>query len=36
MTAIIQLVNARFGPPLTDSPIGALVMLWRSGDNYIK
>jgi hypothetical protein len=34
----IQLVNARFGPPLTDSPIGALAMLRRSGsiDDYAK
>jgi hypothetical protein len=27
----IQLVNARFGPPLTDSPIGELTMLRRTG-----
>jgi hypothetical protein len=34
----VQLVNARFGPPLTDSPVGALAMLWRSGsvDDYAK
>jgi hypothetical protein len=34
----IQLVNARFGPPLTDSPVGALAMLRRSDsvDDYAK
>jgi hypothetical protein len=34
----IQLVNALFGPPLPDSPVGALAMLWRSGsvDDYAK
>jgi hypothetical protein len=34
----IQLVNARFRPPLTDSPVDALAMLWRSGsvDDYAK
>jgi hypothetical protein len=34
----VQLVNARFGPPLTDSPVGALAMLRLSGsvDDYAK
>jgi hypothetical protein len=34
----VQLVNARFEPPLTDSPIGELAMLWRSGtvDDFCK
>jgi hypothetical protein len=34
----VQLVNACFGPPLTDSPVGALAMLRRSGsvDDYAK
>jgi hypothetical protein len=27
----IQLVNAHFGPPLTDTPLGELTMLHRSG-----
>jgi hypothetical protein len=30
-TQFVQLVNARFGPPLTDSSIGELAMLRRSG-----
>jgi hypothetical protein len=32
----IQLVNGRFGPPLTDNPIGELVMLQHkvSVDDY--
>ncbi|MEJ2003071.1 MAG: retropepsin-like aspartic protease [Maritimibacter sp.] len=34
----VQLINARFGPLLTDSDIGELVMLWRSGtvDKFCK
>jgi hypothetical protein len=34
----VQLVNARFGPPLTASPVGALTMLRRSGsvNDYAK
>jgi hypothetical protein len=34
----VQLVNARFGTPLTDSPIGELTMLRRTGtvDDYSK
>jgi hypothetical protein len=34
----VQLVNARFRPPLTDSPVGALAMLRRSSsvDDYAK
>jgi hypothetical protein len=34
----VQFVNARFGPPLTDSPVGALAMLRHSGsvDDYAK
>jgi hypothetical protein len=34
----INLINARFGPPLTDSPIGELVMLRKSStvDDYNK
>jgi hypothetical protein len=37
-TQFVQLVNARFGPPLTDSPIGELGMLRCTGtvDNYSK
>jgi hypothetical protein len=34
----VQLVNARFGPPLTDSPIGEFTMLRHTGtvDDYSK
>jgi hypothetical protein len=34
----VQLVNACFGPPLTDSPVSALLMLCHSGsvDDYAK
>jgi hypothetical protein len=34
----VQLINALFGPPLTDSPIGELAMLRRSGtvDEFCK
>jgi hypothetical protein len=37
-TQFVQLINARFGPPLTDSPIGELAMLRRKGtvDDYSK
>jgi hypothetical protein len=30
-TQFVQLINARFGPPLMDSPIGELAMLRRKG-----
>jgi hypothetical protein len=35
-TRFVQLVNACFGPPLTDNPIGELTQLWRtrSVDKY--
>jgi hypothetical protein len=35
---LVQLVNARFGPLLTDSPIGELAMLWCTGtvDDYSR
>jgi hypothetical protein len=34
----IKLVNARFGPPLTDSLVRELAMLWRTGtvDKFSK
>jgi hypothetical protein len=34
----VQLVNTRFGPPLTDSPIGELALLHREGsiDDFAK
>jgi hypothetical protein len=34
----IQLVNACFGPPVTDTPLGELAMLRRSGsvDEFAK
>jgi hypothetical protein len=34
----VQLVNARFGPPLTNDPIGELAMLQHMGgvDEYSK
>jgi hypothetical protein len=37
-TQFLQVVNARFGPPLTDSPISELAMLRRSSsvDEFYK